>query len=42
MVWKKHLLETDGIDAPEHGSVLAPLLMYADDHILMSTSPEGL
>jgi len=39
---EKHLLETAGIDAPELGGILAPLLLYADDLILMSTSPEGL
>jgi len=35
-------LETAGIDAPELGGILVPLLLYADDLILMSTSPEGL
>jgi len=39
---EKHLLETAGIDAPELGGILAPLLLYADDLILKSTSPEGL
>ncbi len=39
---EKHLLETNGTDAPELGGNLAPLLLYADDLILMSTSPEGL
>ncbi len=35
-------METAGIDAPELGGILVPLLLYADDLILMSTSPEGL
>ena len=39
---EKHLLETAGIDAPELCGILVPLLLYADDLILMSTSPEGL
>ncbi len=39
---EKHLLETAGIDAPELGGILAPLLLYVDDLILMSTSPEEL
>ena len=39
---EKHLLETTDIDAPDLCGILAPLLLYADDLILMSTSPEGL
>ncbi len=39
---EKHLLETADIDAPDLCGILAPLLLYADDLILMSTSPEGL
>jgi len=39
---QKHLLETADIDAPDLCGILAPLLLYADDLILMSTSPEGL
>ena len=36
---EKLLLET-GIDAPDLCGILAPLLLYADDLILMSTSPD--
>ena len=39
---EKRLLETVGIDAPALLGVLTPLLLYADDLILMSTSKEGL
>ena len=39
---EKHLLQTSGIDAPELIGELVPLLLYADDLILMSTSKEGL
>ena len=39
---EKHVLETAGVDAPELDSILAPLLLHADDLTLMSTSPEGL
>ncbi len=39
---EKHRLETADIDAPDLCGILAPLLLYADDIILMSTSPEGL
>ena len=39
---EKHLLETAGIDAPQLIDTLVPLLLYADDLILMSTSKEGL
>ena len=38
---EKHLLATAGIDAPELMRSLVPLLLYADDLILMSTSQEG-
>ena len=39
---EKHLLETAGIDAPTLMGVMVPLLLYADDLILMSESAEGL
>ena len=39
---QKHLLGTADIDAPDLCGILDPLLLYADDLILMSTSPEGL
>ena len=39
---EKHPLETAGIDAPELCGILVPLLLYANDLFLMSTSPEGL
>ncbi len=39
---EKHLLETADIDTPVLYGISAPLLLYADDLILMSTSPEGL
>jgi hypothetical protein len=39
---ENNLLETARIDAPELGGILALILMYADDLILMSTSPERL
>ncbi len=39
---EKHLLETADINAPDLCGILAPLLLYADDLILMCTSPEGL
>ena len=39
---EKHLLGTADIDAPTLGEVLVPLLLYADDLILMSTSAAGL
>ncbi|KAL3146185.1 hypothetical protein ABBQ32_14176 [Trebouxia sp. C0010 RCD-2024] len=39
---EKHLLETADIDAPTLRGVLVPLLLYADDLILMSTSAAGL
>ena len=37
---ENHHLET--ADAPESGGILVPLLLYADDLFLMSSSPEGL
>ena len=39
---KQHLLQTPGIDAPRLIGDVAPLLLYADDLISMSTSKEGL
>ena len=39
---EKHLLETTDIDAPTLRGVLVPLLLYADDLILVSTSVAGL
>ena len=39
---EKHLLATLDIDAPTLRGVLVPLLLYADDLILMSTSAAGL
>ena len=39
---ENHLLQTPGIDAPELIGEMIPLLLYADDLILMSTSKEGL
>ena len=36
------MLQTSGIDAPELIGELVPLLLYADDLVLMSTSKEGL
>ena len=39
---EKHLLGTADIDAPTLRGVLVPLLLYADDLILMSTSEAGL
>ncbi|KAA6429080.1 MAG: reverse transcriptase [Trebouxia sp. A1-2] len=39
---EKHLLETAGNDAPELCGILVRLLLYADDVILMSTSPRKL
>lgn len=39
---EKHLLATADIDAPSLRGVLVPLLLYADDLILMSTSAAGL
>ena len=41
-VVEKHLLETADIDAPTLRGVLVPLLLYADDLILMSTTAAGL
>ncbi len=39
---EKHLLETADIDAPKLMGVMVPLLLYADDLILMSESASGL
>ena len=39
---EKLLLETAGIDAPMLLGTLVPLLLYADDLILMSTTAAGL
>ena len=39
---EKHLLQTADIDAPTLSGVLVPLLLYADDLVLMSTSAAGL
>ena len=39
---EKHLLETADIDAPTLMGVMVPLLLYADDLILMSMSASGL
>lgn len=39
---ERHLLETDDIDAPTLRGVLVPLLLYADDLMLLSTTAAGL
>jgi len=39
---EKHLLDTADIDAPTLMGVMVPLLLYADDLILMSESAAGL
>ena len=39
---EKHLLETSDIDAQTLMEVMVPLLLYADDLILMSESASGL
>ena len=39
---EKHLLETADTDAPTPRGVVVPLLLYADDLILMSTTAAGL
>ena len=39
---EKHLLDTADIDAPTLMGVMLPLLLYADDLILMSQSAAGL
>ena len=41
---EKRLLDIDGIDAPTlaHWQVLVPLLLYADDLILMAATAPGL
>ena len=38
---EKHLLETASNNAPELGGILVPLTLYAEDLLLMFTSPEG-
>lgn len=39
---EKHLLDMTDIDAPTLMGVMVPLLLYADDFILMSESAAGL
>ena len=39
---EKHLLNMTDIDAPSLMGVMVPLLLYADDLILMSESAAGL
>ena len=39
---ERHLFDTAGIDAPTLLGTLVPLLLYADDLILMSTTAAGL
>ena len=39
---EKHLLGVADIDAPSLRGALLPLLLYADDLILMSTTAAGL
>ena len=39
---EKHLLDTADIDAPTLMGVMVPLLLYADDLMLMSESMAGL
>ncbi len=39
---EQHLMDTVGHDAPSLSSVLIPLLLYADDLIIMSTTAAGL
>ena len=39
---ERHLLDTADIDSPDLLGTMVPLLLYADDLILMSTSKEGL
>ncbi len=39
---EKHVLESADIDAPTHMGVMVPLLLYADDLILMSETASGL
>ena len=39
---EQHLMDTLGHDAPSLSGVLIPLLVYADDLTIMSTTPAGL
>ena len=39
---EKHLMETRGHDAPDLSAIFTPLLLYADDLIIMSTTAAGL
>ncbi len=39
---EQHLMDTVGLDAPSLAGVLIPLLLYADDLIIMSTTAAGL
>ena len=39
---EQHLMDTLGHDAPFLSGVLIPLLLYADDLTIMSTTPAGL
>ena len=39
---EQHLMDTIGHDAPFLSKVLIPLLLYADDLTIMSTTPAGL
>lgn len=39
---EQHLMDTLGHDAPSLSGVLIPLIFYADDLIIMSTTPAGL
>ena len=39
---EQHLMDTLGHDAPSLSGVLIPLLLYADDLTIMSTTPAGL
>ena len=39
---EQHLMDTLGHDAPSLSGVVIPLLLYADDFTIMSTTPAGL
>jgi len=39
---EQHFMDTVGHDAPSLSGVLIPLLLYADDLIIMSTTAAGL
>ena len=39
---EQHLMDTLGHDAPSLSGLLVPLLLYADDLTIMSTTPAGL